>query len=120
MNRSTKQCAKKEGRDAEPTAMIIDCQSVRSAEGGEAIGYDGGKKVRGRKRVLLTDTLGFARLVKVVSADTHDSHAGYQLLHTLLERPRLLPRVWKIFADGGFRGNLEKWCQQMLLPWRSF
>jgi putative transposase len=61
----------KEGRRAEPTAMIIDCQSVKSAEGGEAIGFDSGKKVHGRKRVLLTDTLGFGRLVKVVAADTH-------------------------------------------------
>jgi hypothetical protein len=42
---------------------------VKSAEGGEAIGFDGNKKVLGCKRVLLTDTLGFARLVKVVSAD---------------------------------------------------
>src|SRR5512142_657195 len=77
---------KKEGRRAEPTAMIIDCQSVKSAEGGEAIGFDGGKKVHGRKRVLLTDTLGFARLVKVVAADTHDGSAGYQLLLPLQHR----------------------------------
>jgi putative transposase len=104
----------KEGRGAEPTAMIIDCQSVKNAEGGEAIGFDGGKKVNGRKRVLLTDTLGFARLVKVVAADTHDSHAGHQLLRPLLGRPRLLPRVRKIFADGGFRGNLEKWVKRYL------
>ena len=104
----------KEGRTAEPTAMIIDCQSVKSAEGGEAIGFDGGKKVHGRKRVLLTDTLGFARLVKVVAADLHDSYAGHQLLSKLLQQPHLLPRVRKIFADGGFRGNLEEWVKQTL------
>jgi putative transposase len=104
----------KEGRAAEPTAMIIDCQSVKSAEGGEAIGFDGGKKVRGRKRVLLTDTLGFARLVKVVAADVHDSHAGHQLLRKLLVQPHLLQQVRKIFADGGFRGNLEAWVKQIL------
>jgi putative transposase len=105
---------KKEGRAAEPTAMILDCQSVKSAEGGEAIGFDGGKKVHGRKRVLLTDTLGFARLIKVVSGDLHDSLAGYQLLRKLLEQPHLLPQVRKIFADGGFRGNLEEWVKQIL------
>ncbi len=105
---------KKEGRRAEPTAMILDCQSVKSAEGGEAIGFDGNKKVHGRKRILLTDTLGFARLVKVVSADQHDSQIGYQLLRQLQQRPRLLPCVQKIFADGGFRGNLEEWVRHNL------
>lgn len=94
--------------------MIIDCQSVKSAEGGEAIGFDGNKKVHGRKRVLLTDTLGFARLVKVVAADQHDSQVGFQLLFQLYQRPRLLPRVRKIFADGGFRGNLEAWVKHNL------
>jgi len=92
----------KEGRAAQPTAMIIDCQSVKSAEGGEAIGFDGGKKVHGRKRVLLTDTLGFASL------------AGHQLLLKLLEQPHLLISVRKIFADGGFRGNFEEWVKQVL------
>jgi len=105
---------KNEGRRAEPTAMIIDCQSVKSAEGGEAIGFDAGKKVHGRKRVLLTDTLGFAHLVKVLAADTQDGSAGYQLLHKLQQQPRLLPQVRKIFADGGFRGNLEEWVRQEL------
>jgi putative transposase len=104
----------KTGRKAEPSAMIIDCQSVKSAEGGDTIGFDGGKKVHGRKRVLLTDTLGFARLVKVVAGDVHDSLAGYQLLYRWQRQPHLLPNVWKIFADGGFRGNLEGWAKQIL------
>jgi putative transposase len=90
-----------EGRRAEPSAMILDCQSVKSTEGGEAIGFDSGKKVHGRKRVLLMDTLGFARLVKVVAADLHNSLAGHQLLHKLQQQPHRLPDVRKIFADGG-------------------
>jgi transposase len=104
----------KEGRAAQPTAMIIDCQSVKSAEGGETIGFDGGKKVHGHKRVLLTDTLGFASLVKVVAADTHDGSAGFQLLRPLQQRPFFLPCLRKIFADGGFRGPLEQWVAQAL------
>lgn len=112
--RMCKAMREQEGRRAEPSAMIIDCQSVKSAEGGEAIGFDGGKKVHGRKRVLLTDTLGFARLVKVVPADTHDASAGYQLLRSLEQRPFLLPCLRTIFADGGFRGNLEEWVKEAL------
>ena len=95
---------KKEGRNAEPTAMIIDCQSVKSAEGGEAIGFDGDKKVHGRKRVLLTDTLGFVRLVKVVFADQHDSQVGFQLLYQLHQRPRLLPGVARFLRKADFAG----------------
>ena len=64
--------------------------------------------------MLLTDTLGFARLVKVVSTEQHDSQVGFQLLYQLYQRLRLLPRVLKIFANGGFRGNLEDWVKQAL------
>jgi len=50
----------------------------------------------------------------VVAADTHDSSAGYQLLLPLQQRAFLLPCLRKIFADGGFRGNLEEWVAQAL------
>ncbi len=59
----------KEGRDAEPTAMIIDCQLVKSAEGVEAIGFDGGKKVQGRKRVLLTHTFAWMYWLRRIARD---------------------------------------------------
>ena len=51
---------------------------------------------------------------KVVAADQHDSQVGYQLLSQLQQRPYLLPCVRRIFADGGFRGNLEEWVKQAL------
>lgn len=50
--------------------MIIDSQSAKSAEGGQEISFDGGKQVRGRKRTLLTDTLGLVILAKVSAANT--------------------------------------------------
>ncbi len=103
-----------EGRKAKPSALIIDSQSVKSAEGGEQIGFDGGKKVHRRTRVLLTDTLGLVMLAEVVAANVHDVYAGARLLLRLWEQSRLRPRLRKIFADGGFRGDLEVAVKQDL------
>ena len=103
-----------DGREAKPSAMILDSQSVKSAEGGEALGFDGGKKVHGRKRVLLTDTLGLVMLCVVVSARLQDVFAGARLLLKLWQQSRLRPRLKKIFADGGFRGDLETLVKQEL------
>lgn len=103
-----------EGREAQARVMILDCQSAKSAEGGEQIGFDGGKKVNGRKRVLITDTLGFVVLVMVTSAHVQDVHAGKQVLLALQQRPELLTRLQKIYADGGFRGDLVAWVQHEL------
>ena len=103
-----------EGREAQASAMILDCQSVKSAEGGEQIGFDGGKKVNGRKRILITDTLGFIVLARVIAANVQDVHAGKMLLLALQQHPELLTRLQKIFADGGFRGDLVAWVQQEL------
>ena len=104
----------KAGREAQASAMIADSQSVKSAEGGEMRGFDGGKLVSGRKRNLLVDTLGLVVLAKVTAANVQDVHAGQQLFSALLHRPALLPRLQKIFADGGFRGELVDWVQQNL------
>lgn len=100
-----------EGREAQASAMVIDSQSVKSAEGGEKIGFDGGKRVHGRKRVLITDTLGWVVLAKVTSANVQEVHAGEQVLKVLKEKPELLTRLEKIFADGGFRGALVDWVK---------
>jgi putative transposase len=104
----------KAGRASQASAMIADSQSVKSAEGGEARGFDGGKLVNGRKRNLLVDTLGLVVLAKVTAANVQDVHAGKQLFSTLAQKPELLIRLEKIFADGGYRGELEDWVQQNL------
>ena len=103
-----------EGREEHASAMILDCQTARSAEGGEMIGFDGGKKISGRKRILLTDTLGFVVLVKVTAASVQDVHAGKKLLMDLQQHPSLRQRLKTIFADGGFRGELVLWTKEVL------
>lgn len=99
----------KAGREPQASAMIIDSQSAKSAEGGEKIGFDGGKFVKGRKRNLITDTLGLVVLAKVTAANVQDVHAGKQTLMALQDRTELIMRLKKIFADGGYRGELVNW-----------
>ena len=104
----------KEGREAQASAMIIDSQSAKSSEGGEKIGFDGGKVVRGRKRSLVTDTIGLVVLAKVTAANVADVHAGKEMLTELKEKPEQIKRLLKIFADGGYRGDLIDWVKEEL------
>jgi len=104
----------KAGKEPQASAMLVDSQSAKSAEGGEKRGFDGGKMVSGRKRNLLVDTLGLVVLAKVTAANVQDVHAGKQLLTAVAQKPALLTRLQKIFADGGYRGELEDWVQQNL------
>ena len=104
----------REGRERQASAMIVDSQSAKSAEGGEKRGFDGGKLVHGRKRNLVVDTLGLVVLVKVSAANVQDVHAGKQLFTALTQKPELLVRLRKIFADGGYRGELVDWVQENL------
>jgi putative transposase len=104
----------KEGRQPQASAMIIDSQSVKSAEGGEKRGFDGGKKVSGRKRNLIVDTLGLVVLAKVTAANVQDVHAGKQTFQELMNRPDQTQRLQVIFADGGYRGELVAWVKENL------
>lgn len=67
------------GRDVQPTAAVLDSQSAKSAEGGEAVGYDAGKRVRGRKRHLLVDANGLL-MHRVVSSAGVQDRAGAKLV----------------------------------------
>jgi Transposase and inactivated derivatives len=104
----------KEGREAQASAMIIDSQTAKSSEGGEKIGFDGGKKVNGRKRNLVVDTIGLLVLANVTSANVQDVHAGKQTLSKLKEKADLIARLKKIIADGGYRGELVAWVKENL------
>jgi transposase len=98
-------CREQAGREASPTAAIIDAQSVKSAEkGGAAIdphGYDAGKKVKGKKRHVLVDTQGFVLDAIVTAADIQDRDGGAMLLATLFG---MYPFLLKLYADGGYQG----------------
>ena len=103
-----------EGRRRHPTAAIIDSQSVKSTECSAERGYDAGKKVNGRKRHVLVDTLGLVLLVRVLPANLQDRVAARQLLAQFFGQPSR-PRVRHIWADGGYVGPLVAWAFEL---WR--
>ena len=90
-----------EGKEAQPTAGIIDSQSVKATESGGVSGYDAGKKVKGRKRHIVTDTLGFLIFVLVHAADIQDRDGAPCVLKAIRRR---FPWLRHIFADGGYSG----------------
>lgn len=102
-----------EGRLPEPTAGIIDSQSVRAASSVPAAtrGYDGGKKVPGRKRHMVTDCLGLILVVAITAANTGDREAAVPLLERLRAAHRRISLVW---ADGGYTGILTDWTREEL------
>ncbi|MEG0012290.1 MAG: transposase [Muribaculaceae bacterium] len=94
----------KRGRNESPSVAIIDSQSVKVTKtSGECRGVDGGKKIKGRKRHIVTDTQGLLLAIKVHAANEHDSRSGWNVLKQLNGRH---DRLAKIYADGGYRGKL--------------
>jgi putative transposase len=91
-----------EGREAQPTAGVIDSQSVKTTESGGVSGYDAGKKTKGRKRHIVTDTLGFLIFVLIHGADIQDRDGAPHVLKAIRRR---FPWLRHIFADGGYAGD---------------
>ena len=97
-------------RQPSPTAGVIDSQSVRTTESGGIRGFDAGKKINGRKRHIVVDTLGLMVGLVIHSAGIQDRDGAPDVLKTILKR---WPWLRHIFADGGYagpklRGRLEK------------
>ena len=87
------------GRDASPTAAIIDSQSAKTTEAGGPRGYDAGKKINGRKRHALVDTDGRGLVLEPHPASIQDRDGGAPLLRV---SRRIFPFIQRVFADSGY------------------
>jgi len=107
-----KQMRRQQGRDEEPSAAVIDSQSIKtSAVRGPEKGFDMGKKIWGRKRHVLVDTEGHLLQVKVTAASDSDLSGGKRLLEPL---KNLLPRLKLLWGDSHYGGSLIQWLDEHL------
>lgn len=101
------------GRHPQPSAGILDSQSVKTTGVGGERGYDGGKKLNGRKRHLLVDTQGFVLRAKVHRADLQDRAAVPLVLEKI---DAVHPRIEHLWVDQGYNGSGKSWIEEHL-PW---
>jgi transposase len=92
------------GKNPAPSAAVLDAQSVKSSEGGQARGVDMGKKITGRKRHLVTDTLGLVLVAAVTAASVQDRPGGKAVLAQLAAQ---FPSVGLAWADGGYANEID-------------
>jgi|SRR5689334_12526474 len=99
------------GKEPQPSATILDSQSSKTSEGGSERGFDAGKKVTGRKRHALVDTLGLVLKVVVTAGNVQDRDGAKTLLEKVHLDDALTKRLELIWADGGYRGELVAWVE---------
>jgi len=108
---------RKAGRDPDPRVACIDSQSVKTALGGDDVGTDGGKKVRGRKRHIAVDTMGLLLAVVVTAANVNDARAAQ---HVFGQMPgKDFPRLEVVQADNSYHSDdLDRWLRVHHRPYR--
>jgi transposase len=99
----------REERPETPTAAIIDAQSTRASPQGGDIGFDAGKKIKGRKRHLVVDTLGLLLAVSVTSANVQDRDGAHPVVEAAMAK---CPGIRTLYADGGYTGQCAQTVSQ--------
>lgn len=110
-----KKLLKQKGRNESASVGIIDSASVRmSSISGQPRGIDGNKKIKGSKRHIIVDTMGLIICVSLHAANIHDSKGAREVFEKLYDIRHDEELLRKIFADGGYQGELGKWVKDRL------